>query len=301
MAEYLMEFAATAEVVFWPIALDFKYADIEAIEDGEIAASLINGAIVTDEQVRMARILRKKSLLMIAHGSCAHMGGVYGLANFFTREEVLDRVYRRVPTVRNPWGVIPGISRTEAGEDPPLCPISDRVRSLRQIVEVDYFIPGCPPTPELVAELLKGVMDDSLPPKGSVLGDKMALCHTCPRRDSRSETVRLERFKRLHETLWDPERCFLDQGVICLGPATRGGCGARCINGNMPCRGCFGPTDNVTDQGAKCLDLLASLIGAVDEEGVSTAVDSVPDPGGLFYRFGLASSLLKGKRVVQDR
>jgi F420-non-reducing hydrogenase small subunit len=63
----------------------------------------------------------------------------------------------------------------------------------------------------------------------------------------------------------------------------------------MPCRGCFGPTDNVRDQGAKSSSFLASIIDVTDEEALKKIVDSIPDPGGLFYRYGLASSILKGK------
>ena len=79
--EKILDIAAAVDIVFWPVAMDFKYSDVEAMQDGEIAATLINGAIRTDEQEHIAKLLRKKSQLIIAHGSCAHIGGVVGLAN----------------------------------------------------------------------------------------------------------------------------------------------------------------------------------------------------------------------------
>jgi F420-non-reducing hydrogenase small subunit len=183
----------------------------------------------------------------------------------------------------------------ESGRKVELPDFHDTVKALDQVVEVDYYIPGCPPTPELIKEAMMMVLEDRLPPKGSVLADKKALCDTCPRRDSKPDKLWITEFKRVYETAWDPTKCFLEEGIICLGPATRGGCGARCINANMPCRGCFGPTDNVRDQGAKSSSFLASIIDTTDEEALKKAADSIPDPGGLFYRYGLASSILKGK------
>jgi len=295
LAEDILMVAEASDIVFWPVALDFKLSDVKALDDGEITATLINGSVRMDDQEEMARLLRQKSRLLIAHGSCAHLGGVYGLANFYTRQEVLTRSYQDVPTVKNPDGVFPQIQTTEAGRDLKLSGFHDRVKPLDQVVDVDYTIPGCPPSPELIKNAVMMVLEDRLPPKGSVLAEKTALCDTCPRRDSRPEKLRIKRFKRLFETEWNPEKCFLDQEILCLGPATRGGCGAQCIGANMPCRGCFGPTDNVRDQGSKCLSLVASLIDSTDEKELAEIVGSIPDVAGLFYRYSLPSSLLRGK------
>jgi len=295
LAEDLLAVASRAEIVFWPVAFDTKYSDVEAMEDGAIAAVLINGAVRMDEQVAMAKLLRKKSRLVVAHGSCAHLGGVVGLANFSSRDEALRRAYLEAPSVVNLDGDIPETRPCAEGETLVLSGFHDRVKALDQVIEVDYYVPGCPPTPALLKEAITSILDGNLPPRGSVLADRKALCHTCPRRDSRPETVKIGTFKRLYEVEWDPAVCFLAQGIVCLGPVTRGGCAARCIGGNMPCRGCFGPTENVSDQGAKAASFLSSLIEAVDDEGVKKAVASIPDPGGLFYRYSLASSILKGR------
>jgi F420-non-reducing hydrogenase small subunit len=107
-------------------------------------------------------------------------------------------------------------------------------------------------------------------------------------------------FKRPHQALLDPEKCFLAQGVVCLGPATRSGCGAQCTLGNMPCTGCFGPTSRVRDQGAKILSSLCANIGPRDEEGINRVLEGIPDPVGTFYRYGLAKSLLRRKVNLPD-
>jgi len=196
--------------------------------------------------------------------------------------------------VKNPEGTLPEVKTIESGRELRLPGFHDMVKTLDQVVDVDYYIPGCPPTPDLTKKAIMMVLENNLPPKGGVLAEKKALCDTCPRRDGRPDNLRIKEIKRLYETEWNPERCFLDQGIICLGPATRGGCNARCINANMPCRGCFGPLDNKMDQGAQSLSFLSSLFDSRDEEELKKIADSIPDPAGLFYRYSLASSMLKG-------
>jgi F420-non-reducing hydrogenase small subunit len=103
--------------------------------------------------------------------------------------------------------------------------------------------------------------------------------------------------------LLDKTKCLLAQGVVCMGPATRAGCEALCISGNMPCSGCFGPTSRVRDQGAKILSSICSNIEPKSEERIDRVLDQIPDPVGTFYRYGLASSLLRKKNfegVTED-
>ncbi|MFH1413255.1 MAG: oxidoreductase [Candidatus Omnitrophota bacterium] len=294
LAEDILKVVEAVDIVFWPVAMDFKYSDVEAMKDGEIAATLINGAIRTDEQEHIAKLLRKKSQLIIAHGACAHLGGVVGLANFFKRDDVMGRAYKEVPSVKNPGEVLPQVETEESGRKLDLPAFHDSVKPLDQVIDVDYYIPGCPPPPDLIKKAVMAILEGKLPEKGTVLAEKKALCDSCSRKDSKPEKTKVSEFKRVYETEWDPSKCFLDQGIICLGPATRGGCEERCIKANYPCRGCFGPTDNVKDYGAKSLAFLASIIDVNDEEQLKKIIDSIADPAGLFYRYSLASSILKG-------
>ena len=295
LAEDILMVVEAVDIVFWPVAMDFKYEDVEALSDGELAVTLINGAIRMDEQEHIAKLLRKKSKLIIAHGSCAHLGGVVGLANFYKREEVLERAYKEVPSLNNPQGVLPNVKTEESGHEIQLSGFYQTVKPLDQVIDVDYYIPGCPPPPELIKNAITALLEGKLPPKGAVLAEQKALCYTCSRRDTKPDRLKIDGFKRVWETEWDPERCFLDQGIICLGPATRGGCGARCIAGNMPCRGCFGPAGTVKDQGAKALSFLASMVAPKGEGERGKIGDFFPDIAGLFYRYTLASSILQGK------
>jgi F420-non-reducing hydrogenase small subunit len=174
------------------------------------------------------------------------------------------------------------------------------VRTLDQCIDVDYYLPGCPPPSNLVWDAVVAILEAKLPEKGAVLSPNKALCDACPRNETKPDEFTIKAFKRVATSTPDLEECFLAQGYICLGPATRSGCGERCINGNMPCRGCFGPPDGVVDQGAKMLSAVASIVHATEADGIDQAIGEIADPLGTFYRFSLPGSLLGRTRIGQD-
>jgi F420-non-reducing hydrogenase small subunit len=297
--EKILDVIEIADIVFWPCAMDFKYSDVEAMEDDYIDVCLFNGAIRTSEHEEIAKLLRRKSKVMVAYGACSCFGGIPGLANLANRDEIFERAYLDSPSTHNPEKVTPKtLTHVEEG-DLKLPEFYDTVHSLGQVVEVDYLIPGCPPPPDLTMKAVEAIATGNLPPKGSTIAGEKSLCDECPR--EKSEKVVIEKFRRPHEVLVEEPTCFLEEGVICCGPATRSGCGARCIKVNMPCRGCFGPTANVTDQGAKMLSAIASIYQAQDEEAVDEMVKSLVDPVGTFYRFGLPVSILRRRAMEPSK
>ena len=273
LAEDILMVAGAVDIIFWPVAMDFKKNDVEAMEDGSIFAAMINGAIRTSEQEEMARLIRRKSKVVIAYGSCAHMGGIPSLANEFTREQIMEYMYQEAPSVVNPEKTRPMLSFKHNSQNVTLPEIRNLVRTLDQVIDVDYYLPGCPPTPKLLKQAVLTLLSGEFPPKGTVLSPDEALC--------------------------EETKCLLSQGVVCMGPSTRAGCEALCISGNMPCSGCFGPTSRVRDQGAKMLSSLCSNISENDEAGIDKILDGIPDPVGTFYRYGLATSLLR-KKITED-
>ncbi len=300
LAEDILKVVEAVDIVFWPVAMDFKRSDVEAMADGEIAVSFINGGIRLTEQKEMAELLRRKSQLVIAFGSCSHLGGIPGLANLYRTEELLQEAYENVPTVDNPHGVRPQMELRLNGHELELPQLLPRLYPLDQVVEVDYYLPGCPPTPKLLMQAVEAILKGELPEKGTVLAPDKALCEACDRNETKPEKLLIKDLKRVHETNWDPEKCFLAQGIVCLGPATRNGCEALCIDGNMPCTGCFGPTSRVRDYGGKALSGIASLIDLNDEREVALFMERfLPDPAGVFYKYSLPSAMIPG-RVAHD-
>lgn len=297
LAEKVLDVVAAVDIVFWPVALDFKKKDVEAMDNGAILATFVNGAIRTTEQEEMAHLLRRKSQVLIAFGSCSHMGGIPGLANLWDRKSIFETAYVETPSTHNPDRVMPERVHKEDGHSVTLPGFFNTVRSLDQVVDVDYYLPGCAPTPKLIWAVVETLLGGELPPKGTVLSPDVALCEECPRKKSRPTDLKLTEFKRPSQVLIDEDTCMLAQGVLCMGPATRGGCEALCINGNMPCTGCFGPTSRVQDQGGKILSAVASIVDSKDPKAIEEIMNSIPDPIGTFYRYGLPRSLLRRRKM----
>jgi F420-non-reducing hydrogenase small subunit len=297
LAEDILKVVEAVDIVFWPVALDFKKKDVEAMPDKSIAVTFINGAIRLSEQEEMVKMLRQKSQLIVAHGSCSHLGGIPGLGNFWNKETIFRRAYTTTPSTDNPEKVVPQEKSVVDGKELTLPRFYDTVYALDQVIDVDYYLPGCAPPRDLVLNAVSAILEGQLPPKGSVLSPNKSLCDDCKRNETKPDKLTIKEIKRPWEIILDPEKCFLAQGVICMGPATRSGCGERCIEANMPCRGCFGPTDQVYDQGAKFLSALASILDTKEEKEADKIIQTIFDPAGTFYRFSLPKSILQRRRM----
>jgi F420-non-reducing hydrogenase small subunit len=284
--EKILDVVAKADIVFWPVAIDTKYKDIEAMPDKSIDVSFCNGAIRNSENEKIVKLLRQKSKIIVAFGSCACDGCVKGLANLWDRETVFERVYSETPSTKNAESVRPQTHfKVEEGELE-LPEFYDTVKTLPQTIDVDYTISGCPPPIPSIIMMFEALLSGKLPPKGSSFLPNKSICDECPREKKNRE---LTEIKRIYEIEDDGKTCFWDQGVICMGPATRAGCGAQCPKVNIPCTGCDGPGPRVIDQGAAAISALASI--ATDPE----VVKQVVDPIGTFYKYSLANSILRRK------
>lgn len=291
LAEDILPVVQAVEIVLWPVAMDFKRQDVEQLPNQSILASFINGAIRTTEQREMVELLRRKSQIVVAFGSCAHLGGIPALANLSTRESLLWTAYQKVPSVDNPDQILPQAHTQIGALQLELPELLEDVRALDQVIAVDYYVPGCAPPRDIILQALNTLLSGELPPRGTVLAPTKALCDVCPLKATKPETLKLQSFKRLSEASPSGNLCFLAEGFICLGPVTRSGCGERCIKANMPCEGCFGPPEGINDQGAKFLSAIASLVDSQNETEIRAVMERIVDPAGRFYMFSLARAL----------
>lgn len=314
--ERILTVGDMANIVMWPIAADGKEKDIAAMDDGEITVSIISGAVRNTENEHMVKLLRQKSTIVVCYGTCACFGGSPALANLVPggKDELLDYAYTKVPTTANFQAdyhkgapVMPQTSYNAPEGELTLPVLFDVVKTLDQVIDVDYYIPGCPPLQESISQLLAAVANFvyggvALPPKGATVGVvTKTLCEQCPRR---KEYRRITKIVEPHEIDVDPDLCLMDQGILCLGPATVGGCNARCTKAGSPCRGCYGPTTAVQEQGASAFTAIASLFPVLDEdatmpeEEVVDIMSTIKDPLGYFYAFTMGKSLIK-RSVVE--
>ncbi len=297
LRDKILDLDAAAEILFWPVAMDYKYTDVEAMPDGHLDVCLFNGAIRNSENEQVAHLLRRKTKVLVAFGSCAQLGGIPGLANLFGRESIFERAYLTTPSLDNVDNALPQTSYRLPEGAIEIPRLYNTVKTLNQIEMVDYFVPGCPPQPHQIWTVVEAILDGKLPAKGSIVGaNDKTVCDEC--KHTRQEK-RIKKFYRPHEIIPDSSACLFDQGILCAGPATRGGCGALCTQVDLPCRGCYGAPPHVIDQGAALLSAAASVVDAHTEEDAAHIVSEIVDPLGTFYRFGLPASLLH--RAKADR
>ena len=296
IGEKIHDVDANFDIAFWPVAMDAKYKDVEAMEDGSILLTLWNGSIRTDENEHMANLLRRKSKILVSFGSCATEGCVPGLSNLSSTQEIFETAFHTIST-DNPDNIYPQIMTKVPEGELTLPTFNPVLKTLAQVVDVDYYMPGCPPESHQIAAVIDLVIQvihgkAQLPPKGSVIGaGGSTVCEEC----SRKRNVKMvKEFKRIQDVApLDPDLCLLEQGIPCNGPATRSGCDSRCPRVGAQCIGCYGPAEGVIDYGARLITAFASVIDATDPEEIEKILDGIPDPVGQFYRFNLADSLFR--------
>ncbi|MBU4547645.1 MAG: F420-nonreducing hydrogenase, partial [Euryarchaeota archaeon] len=257
--EALLDVMELADFEFSPVLMDTKYDEIP-----EMDVVIIEGGIRNDENRELAELLREKAKFIINYGTCSVYGGIPGLGNLHTVDELTQEAYINSPSTPNEEGIIPS-------EEVPH--LESRVRPLNEAIDVDLSIPGCPPRSDVVAQAVLALL------KGEPVElPSTNLCEVCPR-EKPPEGLAMDFIKRQFE-IGKPEEemCLIPQGLICMGPATISICGAECPSIAIQCRGCYGPTPKVQDQGAKMISAIASDYGVeqdktVDPEEVANQLD----------------------------
>ncbi|RLG88475.1 MAG: hypothetical protein DRO15_02750 [Thermoprotei archaeon] len=294
VGEPLADLLTNYDVIYWSIALDGKLHTLEKLERIDVAIYM--GPIRTELNMKLAKLIREKADLVVAYGTCAVYGGIPGLGALIKPSTLVETMKSTVTTTPGSEKVVKSMEK----EGLKIPPLTNQCLPLSVVVEPDVLVPGCPPAVENVEKLidiLKKYLRGEKPVKGLMLAEPRSLCEECPRRPKDMSKLVIPNIYRLHEAVPKEDKCFLEQGILCLGPITRAGCGHRCIKANMPCAGCMGPVQRVDDVGLKFLSSLASALLAdkekeLGEEGLAKLLDKIVDPQGLFYRYTLPTSYL---------
>lgn len=279
IGEPLLGLLPELQFVHMPVIMDHKLfgqtGEESAAEIPEADVGIITGSIRNEENKHLAEEMRAKVGTLIAMGSCACFGGIPALANQFPNDDIYQWVYKDSPTTDS--------ADTPASNIPSL---TDRVYAIPEVVNVDIMLPGCPTTPDMFAAAVMHLL------KGTpfVLSEK-SVCDECPTIREKKATTELKRPLESVQGVGEPlntVRCFMEQGFLCQGPATRAGCGGmeggvpRCISAYTPCRACFGP---LRDDANPMVDMM----GALSTIGLDPK--QIPDRAAQFNRFSGAGRL----------
>jgi len=273
--ERLADLLGTLEIGYSPL--------VDTKEIPEVDIALIEGGIGNEDNESIARELREKADKLIGFGSCACFGGLPGLRNLLAVEEVRARAYCETIT--------DGAPLTQMSTVVPA--LKSRVLPVSDVVKVDYAIPGCPPCPDLLGDAIVALLNGEEPKMPT-----KNLCTECHRQQSAMHKPQRQFVTDNVYALFEleeisPTQCFLEQGVLCMGPATRAGCHGQCVNANVPCRGCNGPPPEALEQGGKMVDSLATILPA-------GALMFAEDTVGTGYRFTLPVSIVPGTMEGRD-
>ncbi|HHX43055.1 MAG TPA: hypothetical protein GX714_03570 [Chloroflexi bacterium] len=175
----------------------------------EVKTLLVSGAVRTEEDLYRLRKAASRAQEVVAVGTCAISGGV---ANLGDRDDVRALFF----------------SEMERRHVPRILP---KLHPVDAVVSPTLYLPGCPPTPEL---FMAALFD-----REGFEASK-TVCIECGRTKTRDRPRRLQGFQQAEV---DPDICLINQGYLCVGSSTRGGCRAPCTRAGHPCVGCRGPAD----------------------------------------------------------
>lgn len=274
--EKLVNLAGEVEFVRIPVLMDEKgypQADIGIAE----------GAIRSEHDREAVTKLRESVKTLVAFGSCAAFGGPSGLGWLHSRESVLEAAFDQ--GVSNPGGERPDAKAPKL--EGSVIPIGD-------VVKVDYYLPGCPPSPYFIASALKLLAEG----QGSPLKSG-TVCGKCTRKMKKAPGTALQRGAI---TAADDQVCFLSQGVVCMGSVTLDRCLSPCPKGGVVCTGCNGPSLRIIRE--PHLDLRTEIakrmhgLCGIPAEDVQTYLQQ---DAKTFYSYAMASPVMFKKPTVELR
>ncbi|NWG10403.1 F420-nonreducing hydrogenase [Candidatus Bathyarchaeota archaeon] len=214
------------EIVYSPTFMDLK-------EVPEVDLAIVEGGVRTEADEKLIREVRAKSKTLVALGICATHGGVTSLGNIASLKKLLEKEYFILDTSKLPE-------------------LEDLMYPICNFVDVDYYIPGCPPMPFLIVHTLKSIVSGKSPVR-----HQSVVCTECHRKII---AAKLDRLYGTYEKEADPVLCLVSQGFICLGSMTREGCGAPCPRAGFTCFGCRGPPDSLMYRSRDMYSFLITVI-----------------------------------------
>lgn len=145
--EWLIELAKVVDVVYSPVA------DIKEFPDG-VDVTLVEGAVANEDNLELIEKIRKRTKILISFGDCASTGNVTAMRNPLGKTEpILQVVYVEAADAQGQYPAATGI----------VPKLLERVRPVHEVVHVDAFLPGCPPSPERIRTAIDALLAGEMP------------------------------------------------------------------------------------------------------------------------------------------
>ncbi len=268
--ERIFELLGEVDLLRCPVLTDIK--DYPKADVG-----IVTGGIRNEHDREAAIKMRESCDLIIGFGTCALYGGIPGAGSVHTAEELLAAAYVNNPTTMTttpPTGQVPRLEKM--------------VEPLSEVIDVDLFLPGCPPHASYIADALLALLAGKTP-----RAKDETCCAQCKRRMERTDVSSL---KRISDGMPNDTQCFLSQGYICLGSVTLDRCLAPCPNNGAVCTGCAGPTRQILlepnrDIRTEIADRMSFLTQIPGEEIIEAIERGAKD----YYSYAMATRMI-GKK-----
>jgi F420-non-reducing hydrogenase small subunit len=238
---------------------------------------LVSGAIRTEHDRHAAEEMRKSCDLLVAWGTCAVYGGIVGAGIVHSRKEIFETVYSNSKTTASHLFPSSEVS-----------PFEKHVLPIDQVIDVDLYLPGCPPHPAFVFDALISIVEGRTPK-----ATRRSVCGRCTRSMEKTD---VDTVKSNSWGIPEPDLCFLSQGYICMGSTTLDRCLAPCPTNGVVCTGCAGATMQVlTEPNRDIRTEIASRMSRLTNIPQKSIITEIERTAKSHYSYTMATSMIGEK------
>ena len=249
--------------------------DVKDYPEADIG--ILTGSVRTEHDRHAALEMRKKCKTIIAFGTCAVYGGLHGAGLAHTREEIMDYVYKSTPT-----------TKTDFIPDSDVTGLEHVVTPIDEVIDVDLYLPGCPPHAHYIFESLSSLVEGREPKAG-----QETVCAGCKRVMKKTEVSTISNSQ---EGIADDDICFLSQGYICLGSVTLDRCLAPCPNHGIMCTGCAGPTMQILSEPNHDIRTeVSERMSRLTNIDYDTIINHIEKSAKTHYAYAMATKMIGNK------
>jgi len=238
---------------------------------------LVSGSIRNEHDRHAAIEMRNSCDVIIAWGSCAVFGGPAGAGNVHSNEEIAEAVFLR--------------NKTTESHEPPSCEVSSleaKVQPLDSVIDVDLYLPGCPPHAAFVFDALISILEGRIPK-----ATKETVCAKCTRSMLKTDTMQIVGQSHGIPTA---DTCFLSQGYVCMGSVTIDRCLSPCPANGVPCTGCAGATIQIlTEPNRDIRTEIAERMSKLTRIPKEDIVSEIERTAKTHYSYTMASPMIGNK------